>query len=462
MVEVRAADAVPVVAGSRSESPERDILWALFGALDAAGVPYCVVRGYQGELADPDRDVDCLLPKDALPRRLAALLHEQSSEIGAELVQWHDPHYLILAATGPDGTPRFVRLDCATDLERAGRRFYDGAEVLAKRRDYRTWWAPAAAVEFAWYAVERVIKGAVRPADVPRLDQVFHEDPDGAAREVERLWGAECARRVVAAATSGDWSGVMAEIPSLRAEVLRRATRHRPLRTAVNRTGAVLGRARRWLHPTGGLHVVLVGPDGVGKSSVIDRVRRDLAPAFGDRQYFDTFAPSILGNRSQAVLDAHGPHALPPRSLPASVLKGLYWAVFYSLGYFATIYPALARSALAINHRYLIDAIVDPRRYRYAGPRWLLDLAWRLAHKPDLVILLDAPPEVVQARKQEVTFAETARQRDAFHAFVAPLPYGHVVDATQPLAAVVTDVDRIILRHLAGRVARRFGLDGKP
>ena len=457
MVQTRFAAPARGTEGDEG-SPERGVLWSVFAVLDEAGVPYCVLRGYQGELTDPTGDVDCLLPADALPRRLAGLLHARRARIGAEVVQWHDPHYVILAAVDPTGLPHFVKLDCAANLERESRRFYDGEPVLAGRRRYQRWWAPAAAVEFAWYALERVVKGAVRPVDTPRLTDIFPQDPEGAARELTRLWGAADAGRIVAATVSGDWSTVTDALPRLRAVALSRAARRRPLRTAANRVSGVLGRARRWLRPTAGLHVVLVGPDGVGKSAVIDRVREDLAPAFGRKQYFDTFAPSILGNRSQAVLDAHGPHALPPRSLPASVLKALYWAIFYSLGYYATIRPALARSALAINHRYLIDAMVDPRRYRYAGPRWLLDLAWRMAHKPDLVILLDAPADVIQARKQEVTFAETARQREAFRAFVEPLSFGHVVDATQPLGAVVTEVERIILRHLAGRVARRFGL----
>jgi thymidylate kinase len=115
----------------------------------------------------------------------------------------------------------------------------------------------------------------------------------------------------------------------------------------------------------------------------------------------------------------------------------------------------LARATLVLNDRHFVDILVDPKRYRYGGPLWLLRLIWRLTPKPDLIVLLDAPPEVLQARKQEVPFDETARQRNAYVSMVAGLENGHLVNAAQPFEHVVNDVGGIILRLLASRIARR-------
>jgi len=127
----------------------------------------------------------------------------------------------------------------------------------------------------------------------------------------------------------------------------------------------------------------------------------------------------------------------------------------------AAFHHAFARSTLVLHDRHLVDAFVDPRRHRYGGPLWLLRLIWRLIHKPDLVILLDAPPGVIQARKQEVPFEETARQREAYLSLIETMKDGHVVDAARPLERVISDVNDIILRHLAARIARRSGLGAK-
>jgi thymidylate kinase len=65
--------------------------------------------------------------------------------------------------------------------------------------------------------------------------------------------------------------------------------------------------------------------------------------------------------------------------------------------------------------------------------------------RPDLVVYLDAPPEVLLARKGEGTI-EALEQRRAEYRAVAPLVGRFVeVDATQPLDAVVRDVAARIL-----------------
>ena len=101
--------------------------------------------------------------------------------------------------------------------------------------------------------------------------------------------------------------------------------------------------------------------------------------------------------------------------------------------------------------RYYYDFMVDPIRYRMdIGQR----LAWggyKVIPKPDVVLCLDASAEVLQSRKQEVTFQETARQRDAYLKLTKRLSYGHVIDSSQPLEQVVQDALRIVHEHLDNR-----------
>jgi thymidylate kinase len=131
---------------------------------------------------------------------------------------------------------------------------------------------------------------------------------------------------------------------------------------------------------------------------------------------------------------------------------------YYNISYL-TLRPALARSTLVLNDRHFLDIFVDRKRYRYGGPLWLLKLIWRAIPKPDIVVILDAAPEVLQARKQEVSFEETARQCQAYRLLAPTLNNCHLVDATQSLERVVDEVGDVILQHLAMRVARRFGIE---
>jgi thymidylate kinase len=67
--------------------------------------------------------------------------------------------------------------------------------------------------------------------------------------------------------------------------------------------------------------------------------------------------------------------------------------------------------------------------------------------RPDLVIFLDAPPEVLFARKGEGTIASLTRRRAEYRQLGASLERFAVIEATQPLEAVVAQVAGLIREH---------------
>ncbi len=90
--------------------------------------------------------------------------------------------------------------------------------------------------------------------------------------------------------------------------------------------------------------------------------------------------------------------------------------------------------------RYTYDAWLPPRPPLVVAKRLYF---WALAHAcpaPDLVLLLDAPAEVVSARKPEETLEEIAWQRRHFLDLGRRVPRLQVVDATRPRAEVKADI----------------------
>jgi thymidylate kinase len=77
--------------------------------------------------------------------------------------------------------------------------------------------------------------------------------------------------------------------------------------------------------------------------------------------------------------------------------------------------------------------------------------------QPRLWVLLDAPAELLQARKQEVTRQESARQRQAYLAFVRQQREYAIIDAAQPLDKVIADVERAVAAiESAGRLTEKL------
>lgn len=128
----------------------------------------------------------------------------------------------------------------------------------------------------------------------------------------------------------------------------------------------------------------------------------------------------------------------------------LYWANCFFHGY--------KNVTLVIWDRYYYDVLVDPRRYRYGASMVFARFVSRLIPKLDLVILLDASADVLQQRKQEVPYEETARQRDAYLKIVQAMDNGVVIDSSQPLNKVVSDVTEVIIEKMASKTKKNLGL----
>jgi thymidylate kinase len=104
------------------------------------------------------------------------------------------------------------------------------------------------------------------------------------------------------------------------------------------------------------------------------------------------------------------------------------------------------RHFLADYHAFDIAGAGRPLSRRIHG--WMLMHAYP---RPDLLVLLDAPPEVLFARKGEGTLASLARRREDYLRLADALDRSFaVVSATQPVDAVVADVARVVREATRG------------
>jgi thymidylate kinase len=191
---------------------------------------------------------------------------------------------------------------------------------------------------------------------------------------------------------------------------------------------------------TGKVRVVILGTDGAGKSSVIDGLLGKVSQknrAARMRHLKPRMFMSRWSKQATIVVD---PHGKPIRSLPVSLAKILLWLIEE---WYARLFQENTKELL-ICDRYYHDLLVDPKRYRYGGPLWAARLIGMLMPQPNLWILLDASAEISQMRKQEVSPEESARQRQAYLAFIRTRSKHVIVDASQSLNKVIADVEQAI------------------
>lgn len=444
-------------SGAATSLGSGDLLRRLFALFDRANVPYCVTHGYQGYPAQVPSDVDCVMPARFVRHQLPALLDGNEAVLGARVVQWlrEGTDYIVLFGHDDAGNPAHVALDISTDVTLNDRTFFSADQVLASRRRHDEFWVPAPAVEFTCTLLRRLAKRKLTDAHAARLSTLYREAPAEITELLTRHMTTRDAVSIEQAAASGDWSVVSQGLAAHRRRVMTSALLRRPLAVACTAVDRVSRRAWRHLRPRHGLHVVFLGPDGAGKSSVVRAVRERLGPAFFATTQ-RSFPPALLNRGDPNSTTC--PHAEPPRSALSSAIRAVaYWWVYHAPGHLLTVRRDLARGRLVLHDRHLMDVQVDPRRYRYAGPAWVARLVCRFTPKPDLVVVLDAPADVIQSRKQEVELSETARQCAAYRELARQLgPTAATVDAGRDLTATVSAVESLILDRLADRTRRRL------
>jgi thymidylate kinase len=188
--------------------------------------------------------------------------------------------------------------------------------------------------------------------------------------------------------------------------------------------------------------VAFLGPDGAGKSTVLDLVQQKLIERDEDFCY-RYFAPGFLKRyrpKDRGVVTTN-PHA--GRQYGAALILA---KIVLMLVEFCGGVPRLRRQTrLGLFDRYIHDLLVDPRRYRLDHLRWWMRALLKAAPLPDLLVIVSAPPDVIQTRKQEVPLEETARQVAAYEALAdRHLPNAVIIyNTTTPEAAAEAVLVRI-------------------
>jgi thymidylate kinase len=215
-----------------------------------------------------------------------------------------------------------------------------------------------------------------------------------------------------------------------------------------------------------GFTVALIGCDGAGKTTVARALERaaglpvrylymGVSAESSNRQLPSTRVAHAIKRRA-AARPGRGspPHAVRRAGRSALRLANRLAEEWYRQ---LIAQAFLTRGSIVVFDRHFL---ADYHAFDVAGAGRPLSRrihGWMLMHaypRPDLVVLLDAPPEVLFARKGEGTLASLARRREDYLGLDGTSGIDcafAVVSATQPVDAVVADVARIVREAATGR-----------
>ncbi len=440
-------------------SPRSLLAIRLLEFLEKEKIPYVVVGDSRSFPTKIEGDLDIVVGSQSI-EHISRILFRFSALCNVRMVQvlQHEQtaFYHVLAITEKNVSVQFLHPDICGDYFRKGKLLLKAEEILKgrvralvdKERTF-AFFVPDHASAFLYYFLKKIDKGSLASNEGAYLSQQWARDPVKIGAQLKRFCSVSDIENISKAAEENRWEEVQIKLPGLRKGL------HRNLKPRFKHYLGELQRIINRIFKPTGIHVVFLGTDGSGKSSVLAKVMEDLTPAFRTTKSYH-LRPFFGSRRSGGGLPNHNPQSDPVRGAMSSIAKLGFWWLDFTVGYLIEILPRKICSTLLVFDRYYFDILVDPQRYRYGGPKILARMVAKLIPQPDIVILLDAPVEIIQSRKCEVSVEETTRQREAYLSLLTELSQGYVVDASKPISEVIDQVEEIILTFMAGRTYQRM------
>ena len=449
------------VSSSTETQVKASLFRKFFASLEQKQISYAILSNYFEYPENIHSDIDFVVPE---PNRAAipALLQTLCRENDAHLLQISEYHntsgFSCAVATLLDTQPIHLRFDACSDDHSRDKLILPWEFLLEGRRPYQdSFYVPAPEKSLLHYLLKRIEKRSLEAPQLSALLRWYQMAPAETEQLLASYWPAEHAQ--ILACISTQTVPTPAQFESWWRNVNLLHAHQTPSARAIQFAREIRRKVRRVARPNGYL-ISFLGPDGCGKSTAINGVKRALQPAFAKTAEFHLLPRAI--HRARKDPNTSQPHAKTPRSAFTSMAKILVWFADLTIGYWARLRPKMVRSTLVIFDRYIHDLQVDSTRYRYGGPKWWPRFLASLSPQPDLFILLDAPAEVLWKRKAEVPIEESARQRNAYQALLSGNPNAATVDASQPAQEVVASICAEVFRRLEARTAKRYGLTQSP
>jgi thymidylate kinase len=396
--------------GERSSRPA--VLDELFAALDASGVEWSLLRPVRS-LDRIEGDIDVLAPPADRQRVTALVAAQGFVPLPFGRRDLHAAHY-------DRASDRLLWLDVQFEL-RVGDVVIPASEVLSGR--VREGLPRPADPSLFWILLLRGLleKGGVAErhrAAVTALAPAAGSAPEALLAIARRhRWDPA---QLAALAAAGDWAALDA--------LARPAARPRR---------SVSWDWARGLWTRRGVGVAILGPDGAGKTTLINGLRASLP--FPTRVVY----MGLTGGRMPKA-----DRLLVPGVVLAARLA-LLWARYGSALYHRS------RGRIVLFDRYPLDAAVPSGRELGPLGRMSRRVQGRACPKPDLVLLLDATGATMHRRKGEYDAAQLESWRQSYRRMAGSVRALAVIDAEQPADAVRREAQLLIW----GLYARRWAHD---
>jgi thymidylate kinase len=453
-------------------NPTAELLTELFKRLNKENVVYCVLRNYEKLPQEVGHDIDIWVnKKDEM--KFQKILLTTAQDVGWEIVRYapwwskrgqgryffinyHDKLYIL-------------HIDCFVSLHCKGISYVDEQIIAKSLHFYRKgFYVPSAGIEastmlFPWLLRE----GRIREKYKERIRNIVITNCNSFLEAINKPFGKEIATTIQEIIKAENWNKLEKIRGFLWWTLIKRSLLNKPLSQLRNWLLYFYSRLKEHLFEDLGIFLVLLGPDGSGKTATAKAIleSEEIQKLFQMKRYFHgrfSYIPELktiisffkINRKKHFISTENHVFYSDEFGILRSIIYPLYYSLDYLLGHFL-IRKIKAYYSIAIFDRYFYDYWIQKKYIKC--PKWLLSLIGKIIPKPDIVIYLKNDPQVIFARKQDLPLQEIIRQTKVCEELIRNVPNGVTIDASHNLEDVVKQVKKIIIDKVKSKWKRSAG-----
>ncbi|ARP44336.1 hypothetical protein GTHT12_02840 [Geobacillus thermodenitrificans] len=448
----------------------KDVLTWLFKRYEEQNLEYCILRNYK-ELPEKNigNDIDILIDEKKIKEN-QVILKEMCDLFSLKCIRvakrQYVHQYYFISTEKVDYS--VLQLDFQFNGEWRGLIYLKGQDILKDRKKYKNFYIPCPEHEaLISYFASLVWGGFVKERYSNSIAETVIKNKSKFFKLLKGITGKEIACNIIDLILIGEISETSKYASLIRKRLVFNSLFFNPrLISTVKRIFLFYWYEFKIRLNPPGFFLVLIGPDGCGKTTISEALLKTTSPYF-KREFSSYFhwRPRILPELGQlfrkkktesnnAIIQ--NPHAKKPNGFFGSLFRLCYFTVDFIIGYWIKFNLSLRKSGLLLVDRYYYDFFVDQKRYRMNISKRIVKILFTFVPKPDLVIYLDNTPENLYQRKKELSFDELKRQITCFKELKLITKNFKEVKTDKSLEETLSDVTEEIINTMIEKAKEKF------
>lgn len=435
--------------------PLLNLLYDILGSLKNAPCRYAIIHNSEALEDAISGDIDLAFDKNPI-EIIYPILQNLQEKYGYKLIQclhYDIPHgyYFIIELN-----KEYLHLDCLYDPSGISRYHLSTDFLLSDIKSDDDINSVNVKNEYVYNLIKRALKGNLTDSHINKICQNIPNDTN-TLRAIEQWIGTDNFNQLKELKTDNP-DKVRSTFKSYKHYIQNAYKTNNRLQYVYGKLLSSIRKIKRLIQPSG-IFVVIVGPDGCGKSTINTQSTHTLERAFRKTWSFHwrpNLLPKLGASSGSSNFSDNTPSQRSKYKGLTSYIRFFYYWLDFVLGYWLVVYPKKAQTTFIIGERYYLDILVHPERYGFSCPIWFIKLFGLLVPKPDITILLSADPQQIHDRKPELPVNVIGEQISKYAKAIKGWGDSSIIDTSQSIEISSSELVDKVLNKCAEKLKKKL------